>query len=328
MNRSYILELYHKYLSGRASKEEIDLLLRHYELFDSEPDGLELLSNLEKVVIRDEIEAEISQRISASEKSGVLLNNKRTLWITGLTVAASILIFFALSFFQDTIKQTAAEPVVSKLTREKENRLIRLPDGSTVIISPGSKLNYPSSFDGLSKREVYLDGQAYFDIKHNSLKPFVIYTGKLKTTVLGTAFNINAWADSDDITVTVARGKVKVEDINNNTLGVLTPNRQIKYDKVNTKSIEKAVQSTEYLKWKEEEDLLLSDVSVAEAAELLEDRYKVKIAISDNQIKSKRFTTIVRKGEELDRILHSISEFNNASYNYDKDKNSVVIDAK
>lgn len=328
MNRSYILELYHKYLSGRASKEEIDLLLRHYELFDSEPDGLELLSNLEKVVIRDEIEAEISQRISASEKSGVLLNNKRTLWITGLTVAASILIFFALSFFQDTIKQTAAEPVVSKLTREKENRLIRLPDGSTVIISPGSKLNYPSSFDGLSKREVYLDGQAYFDIKHNSLKPFVIYTGKLKTTVLGTAFNINAWADSDDITVTVARGKVKVEDINNNTLGVLTPNRQIKYDKVNAKSIEKAVQSTEYLKWKEEEDLLLSDVSVAEAAELLEDRYKVKIAISDNQIKSKRFTTIVRKGEELDRILHSISEFNNASYNYDKDKNSVVIDAK
>lgn len=328
MNRSYILELYHKYLSGRASKEEIDLLLRHYELFDSEPDGLELLSNLEKVVIRDEIEAEISQRISASEKSGVFLNNKRTLWITGLTVAASILIFFALSFFQDTIKQTAAEPVVSKLTREKENRLIRLPDGSTVIISPGSKLNYPSSFDGLSKREVYLDGQAYFDIKHNSLKPFVIYTGKLKTTVLGTAFNINAWADSDDITVTVARGKVKVEDINNNTLGVLTPNRQIKYDKVNTKSIEKAVQSTEYLKWKEEEDLLLSDVSVAEAAELLEDRYKVKIAISDNQIKSKRFTTIVRKGEELDRILHSISEFNNASYNYDKDKNSVVIDAK
>lgn len=328
MNRSYILELYHKYLSGRASKEEIDLLLSHYELFDSEPDGLEFLSNFEKTVVRDEIEAEISQRISASERSGRLPDNKRTLWITGLTVAASILIFFTISFFQDPIKQNSAEPVVSKLTQEKENRLIRLPDGSTVIISSGSKLNYPSSFDGLSKREVYLDGQAYFDIKHNSLKPFVIYTGKLKTTVLGTAFNINAWADSDDIIVTVARGKVKVEDIHNNTLGVLTPNRQIKYDKVNTKSIEKAVQSTEYLKWKEEEDLLLSDVSVAEAAELLEDRYKVKIAISDNQIKSKRFTTIVRKGEALDKILHSISEFNNASYNYDMDKNSVVIDAK
>lgn len=328
MNRFYILELYHKYLSGRASKEEIDLLLSHYELFDSEPDGLELLSSHEKSVVRDEIEAKVSQRISASEKSGGLLNNRSTLIITGFTVAASILIFFAFTFFQDPIKQHTVEPVFSKFKRERENRLIRLPDGSTVIISSGSKLNYPSSFDGLSKREVYLDGQAYFDIKHNSLKPFVIYTGKLKTTVLGTAFNINAWADSDDITVTVARGKVKVQDLHNNTLGVLTTNKQIKYDKVNTKSVENIVQSTEYLKWKEEEDLLLSDVSVAEASELLEDRYRVKISITDNQIKSKRFTTLVRKGEVLDKILHSICVFNNASYNYDKDNNSVVIDSK
>lgn len=328
MNRSYILELYHKYLAGKASKEERELLLSHYELFDSESDGLDSLSDLEKKVIRDEIEEEIRQKISAAEKTVNSLSKKRYLWMTGITVAASLLIFFSISIVQNTSnKPHVSGSVLSRLTQEKENRLIRLPDGSSVIISAGSKLNYPSSFDGLAKREVYLDGEAYFDVKHNSVKPFVIYTGKLKTTVLGTAFNISAWSDSDDITVTVARGKVKVEDLDNKTIGVITPNHQIKYDKINTHIVEKEVNSPEYLKWKEE-DLLLSDVSVAEAAELLEDRYKVKIHISDNQIKSKRFTTIVRKEESLDKILNSISEFNDAVYSYDNDKSSIIINSK
>ena len=328
MNRSYILELYHKYLSGKASKEERELLLRHYELFDSESDGLDLLSDLEKAVIRDEIEEGIRQKISAAEKRDTAsMFKKRHLWITGIAVAASLLLFFNISMFQNSPEHHTRDSVLSGLTREKENRLIRLPDGSSVIISAGSKLNYPSSFDGLAKREVYLDGQAYFDIKHNSAKPFVIYTGKLKTTVLGTAFNISAWSNSDDITVTVTRGKVKVEDEDNRTIGVIIPDHQIKYDKVNTNIVEKKVKSPEYLKWKEE-DLLLSDVSVAEAAELLEDRYKVKIHISDNQIKSKRFTTIIRKEEVLDKILNSISEFNGAVYHYDPDKSSIVIDSK
>ncbi|MBM3401367.1 MAG: DUF4974 domain-containing protein [Bacteroidetes bacterium] len=325
MNKSFISEFYKKYLRGKASKEEQDLLLSHYELFESAPNGLDELSETEKILLKGEIELKIRARIPSSQEPDKNLITPRALWISGLAVAASLLLFFTFSFFQNSSEPGLREFQVSKLTEFKDNRLIHLPDGSTVIISAGSKLNYPSSFDGLSKREVYLDGQAYFDVKHNSLKPFIIYTGKLKTTVLGTAFNISAWANSKDITVTVSRGKVKVEDIDNKTIGVLIPNRQIKYDKIKTISVEKIVESAEYLKWKEEEDLLLSDVSVAEAAELLEDRYQVKITISDNQIKSNRFTTMVRKGEDLDKILRSIAEFNEAKYQYDKDKATVLI---
>jgi len=87
------------------------------------------------------------------------------------------------------------------------------------------------------------------------------------------------------------------------------------------------VNAPEYLEWKEQ-DLLLSDVTVAEAAKLLESRYKVEIRIADDSIRSKRFTTIVRKGETLDQILKSISEFNEAVYKYDADKTLVTLDAK
>jgi ferric-dicitrate binding protein FerR (iron transport regulator) len=110
-------------------------------------------------------------------------------------------------------------------------------------------------------------------------------------------------------------------------LGVITPNQQITYDKINRNIIQKVVNAPEYIEWKEQ-DLLLSDVTVAEAAMLLESRYEVEILINDDSIRSKRFTTIVRKGETLDQILRSISEFNEAVYQYSDDRSSITISSK
>ncbi|MEJ7692191.1 DUF4974 domain-containing protein [Daejeonella sp.] len=87
------------------------------------------------------------------------------------------------------------------------------------------------------------------------------------------------------------------------------------------------VNRPEYLEWKEQY-LLLSDVTVAEDAKLLESRYEVKIKISDDRIGSKRFTTVVRKGETLEEILKSISEFNEAVYKYDLEKAVITLDSK
>jgi ferric-dicitrate binding protein FerR (iron transport regulator) len=125
----------------------------------------------------------------------------------------------------------------------------------------------------------------------------------------------------------VSRGKVRVDDQNNRTLGVITPNQQITYDKINRNIIQKVVNAPEYIEWKEQ-DLLLSDVTVAEASRLLESRYEVEILINDDSIRSKRFTTIVRKGETLDQILRSISEFNEAVYQYSDDRSSITINSK
>lgn len=122
----------------------------------------------------------------------------------------------------------------------------------------------------------------------------------------------------------MSRGKVRIEDQNKRTLGVITPNQQISYDKNNRSIVQKVVNASEYLEWMEQ-DLFLSDVTVDEAARLLEGRYKVKILINDDSIRSKRFTTIVRKGETLDQILKSISEFNEAVYQYSDDRSLITI---
>lgn len=328
MDKKYFSELLNKYLKHEASEEECDLLVKHYNLFESEPDIFDTMSQNQKADIRNEIENKIWDEIFNDEISTkeVTSSNHRP-WINFISFAAILLIILSTGFYFFRNEPVKPANSISRQTTIKENRLIQLPDGSTVILRPGAKLNYPSSFDGLAKREVYLDGQAYFDIKHNSLKQFIIHTGKLKTIVLGTAFEINAWSDNSSIQVTVSRGKVRVEDQNNTTIGIITPNQQITYDKTSKNVVQKVVNAPEYLEWKEH-DLLLSDVTVAEAAKLLESRYKVEIIISDDSVRSKRFTTIVRKGETLEQILKSMSEFNEAVYQYDVDKGVITMDSK
>src|SRR5688572_8298430 len=104
-------------------------------------------------------------------------------------------------------------------------QFLRLPDGSTVLLNEGSKLEYPITFSG-DTREVFLQGEGYFDIQHNPSKPFVVKTANVTTTVLGTAFNVKAFPSEKHITVTVTRGKVKVSK-DEKVLGVITHDQQI-----------------------------------------------------------------------------------------------------
>lgn len=328
MDKKHFIDLLNKYLKQEATKEECDFLLSHYNLFDHEPKIWDSLTDEKKLELKSEIDYNIRNIIST--ETNLIKNNRsfnRKIWISIASIAAILFIVFAGDLYFTDQKHFNKSSVISRFSRVKENRLIQLPDGSTVIVSPGSKLNYPSSFDGLTKREVYLDGQAYFDVKHNPSKPFIIYTGKLKTVVLGTAFEINAWSDESDIRVTVSRGKVKVQDRNNRILRIISPNQQITYNTLNENIIHKVVNLPEYLAWKDH-DLILSDVTISEASALLEDRFQVKILIGDDHLKSKRFTTTVLKGEKIETILNSITEFNDAKFTYDIDKSEVVISSK
>ncbi|HXH99397.1 MAG TPA: FecR domain-containing protein [Sphingobacteriaceae bacterium] len=323
MEKSEFLELLKRYLHNRATPEEQEFLLSYYNLFDLEPEVIALLDNKQKEEIRERMQKEIWKNIALSEKPENKLVFFTRTRMARMAAAAVILLISTAVLLHFTGKKSPEAVQVVKAVERTEHRLIRLPDGSTVIVNKGSRLNYPSSFDGKNKREVYLEGQAYFDVKHNASKPFIVHTGNLETTVLGTAFNIKAWPADADITVTVTRGKVQVDD-NHKLLGVILPNEQITYNKPRESANQKTVENQSYLTWKDQ-DILFDDVTVADAAELLEERFKVSILFKDEQSRSKRFTTIFHKEESLDQVLVSICEFNNAAYSYNKEKGTVVI---
>jgi ferric-dicitrate binding protein FerR (iron transport regulator) len=326
MDKQYFLELLHKYLNDKATDEEQQFLVKYYDLFSNEPDIISLLSDEQREKLKKEIGVSIWENIDKHIETDRKIAPLRP-WLLRITAAAAIIGICGFGFLFLRHKAGIKPDALYATHKQKPNLFLVLPDGSRVILSYGSKLSYASSFAGLAKREVYLIGEAFFDIKHDNLKPFIVHAGKVETTVLGTAFDVRAMPGDKTITVTVTRGKVKVSD-NNRLLGIIIPNQQITFNRQRSVSIQNTVDARTCTIWTAQGDLYFENVTFGEAAKVLEERFKVKILFTDQLVQSKRFTSTFDKSASLDHALKSICEFNDASYSYDKEKTTITISNK
>lgn len=251
-----------------------------------------------------------------------------TIWYK---VAAAAIVIIAMStwLYLDRTIQTAVpimthvKPVKIEKSDKPLRRFINLPDGSSVILNQNSNIELSNAFNQNGKREVYLTGEAYFDITHDDEKPFIVHTGKIFTTVLGTAFNIKSSPGNKTVTVTVTRGKVKVGD-DSKTYNVIVPDEQMIFDQDLTSHIVMPVKAESVIGWTNE-DIYFDDVSIKDVAKQLQERFKVSIVFSKEQIKACKFSATFLKGQSLEQILNVISEFNQIEYLY-KDAKTIVLD--
>lgn len=325
MDKHYFIRLLRKYLKGEATEAEQRVVIDYYDLFRNEPDILDLLAPEDREKLKSLLRNRIWKSIEKHEQSQHKLR-PMIHWQRGVAAAAVLALFVIPLFFLN--KGPVETQEVSSLVnnQQKENQFIQLDDGSKIMLSPGSKLDYPASFEGVKKREVYLEGQAFFDIRKDAARPFVVHTGKLETLVLGTAFNVNAFESDDNITVTVTRGRVQVSN-GGKVLGIITPDEQLVYDKHKARVVQNAVDPNIYIHWKDE-DVFFDNLPVTAAAKFLEEKFNVQISIIDETIGAKYFTATFTSKQTLDQALKSICEFNGAVYEYDKNKAAVVINAK
>ncbi len=326
MDKQYFLELLHKYINDKATDEEQQFLVKYYDLFSAEPDVISLLNDDQKAKIKEEIHTSIWENIDKQTDvdKKVIPLKARILKIAAAAIVMGICGIGVLFLH----KKSALKPApLYAAQKQKPNRFLVLPDGSRVILSYGSKLSYASSFDGLTIREVYLTGEAFFDIKHNNLKPFIVHTGKVQTTVLGTAFDVKAVPGDKTISVTVTRGRVKVSN-DDKVLGIIVPNQQITFDTQKSTSSQNNIEAKNYTTWIAQNDLSFEDVTFGEAAKILGDRFKVKILFTDQSIQSKHFTSTFARSASLEQELKTICEFNDAFYTYNKAKTAITISSK
>jgi transmembrane sensor len=133
------------------------------------------------------------------------------------TAVASAVIVLSISTYHAFNRSVFSKPeITSTITYNKDIRLLSLPDGTRVWLNENSEIEYPKSFSG-KERTVTLKGEAFFEVKRDPSHPFVISSGAIKTTVLGTSFNIKAYGDKQP-EVNVRTGKVKVESSQNTVL--------------------------------------------------------------------------------------------------------------
>jgi ferric-dicitrate binding protein FerR (iron transport regulator) len=191
--------------------------------------------------------------------------------------------------------------VTRKITERSEYKYIVLPDSTKVWLNAASTLEFPSDFDK-DKREVRLSGEAYFDVQHAENAPFIIHTGKVSTTVLGTAFNIKAYPGQENIIVSVSHGKVRV-NYGDKAPAMLTQGQQLKVNEVTESAITKKAALVETAPWK--------DGSLAYDGETMEDIvadlvrvYNVNIRIDNKAISVINISTSFRRDIGIKEALH------------------------
>jgi ferric-dicitrate binding protein FerR (iron transport regulator) len=184
-----------------------------------------------------------------------------------------------------------------------------LPDSTQVWLNAASTLDFPRSFDG-KKREVYLVGEAYFDVKHADKVPFVIYTGKVSTEVLGTAFNIKAYPNLEKITISVQRGKVKV-NYADKQVSVLNHGEQVSIRNKDWRIQQKTIGDEASSPWQQGK-LVYDDYTIDDIISDLERVYDAKIIIAAPDIKMWRISTSFKRENGIQPALEVLCKLADA----------------
>jgi transmembrane sensor len=143
---------------------------------------------------------------SASKGRGLLRQFTRI--AAAVVIAISLTGGLFLLFRQPSPRKTASKNI-TLTTQDGQVKNIVLADGTHILLNGGSSLRFPENFNG-DTREVYLDGEAFFDVSKDNVRPFIIHSPLVSTTVLGTSFNMRSASREQVAAIAVATGKIKV----------------------------------------------------------------------------------------------------------------------
>jgi ferric-dicitrate binding protein FerR (iron transport regulator) len=330
-----------KYISGEASvreRREIEVWINadpiHAELLEELQDiwstkenvewdvdgawntlSIELTDERETMLkLLDTTESEVPHKSYSFSRSG----NK--LWKLAIAASLALVVGVLASVYLLLEPSVVDEPpAMQQLIVEKgERSQFKLSDGTQVWLNSDSRLKVPSQFNG-DVREVYLKGEAFFDVAPNSDKPFVIQAGESVTTVLGTEFNVRAYPNEEE-QVVVKEGKVTfgsrdakeaAPELKKNKMGILSRNNELTVNEVSDLE--------SYISWTEGK-LIFKDTPLHEVAKKLERRYDVECTIEDPSLKGRTVTATFQE-ENITEILNIITL--SVGISYEKRKQSI-----
>jgi hypothetical protein len=193
-----------------------------------------------------------------------------------------------------------------------------LGDGSIVTLRPQSELKYPATFT--TRREVYLSGQAFFDVKRDEHRPFLVYANEVTTKVLGTSFLVTAYPHEGHITVAVKTGRVAVfkpgQDRVTPQTGhevILAPNQEAIYNKSNDALVSQAVEQPAALILPPAQKVRYEAAPVTQVLEDLIKTYGVDIRYNAADLADYTLTTTLSE-QSLDNRIGIICKAIGATY--------------
>lgn len=183
--------------------------------------------------------------------------------------------------------------------------VLLLADGSRVWLNSDSELKYPVSFTK-QKREVFLSGEAYFEVSRNKEKPFIVHTSIGSVKVLGTAFNVRDYNDEKRVVTTLAEGCVYYQSYSQTERSVvLHPGHQVADTPDNGQLKVEAVDLKEFTGWKDGL-YIFKDLTLEEMMKTVERNYDVSVFFTNEKIKKLRFSGDLQKYGKIEDFLKFI----------------------
>jgi len=301
-----------RYLKGQLSSSELESF-RQY-LTQEKLEELEqlMLQDWEtNLVQQDEVGTELSQEMLHKIKQQIGQDQpvRKLIPRRSWQIAAG---FALLTVLVATLWNLAQAQPTLVANNTKEIKKVTLEDGSVVWLNQETELSYLMT---AKKRILTLTGEAFFEVTKDPKRPFVVQTGKLSTTALGTSFNIDAFPEDERVEVSLVTGKVAIEvkEGNSNKKLLLQPGEQVHYQTISGKMIKNSFQTSDETAWREGQ-LVLQKMPLNLALNQISRLYTAEFRFDTLLLKKCIVTSTFNKADPIDEVLSVILFSSNLSY--------------
>ncbi len=321
-----VVELFRRYFSGEASMREQNSI----EIWNPIENEEELMSD--KRLEKDCDTALVWNAVSTELKFNINHNRNRfhirnihhyaAAAVLFILLGGGILFYTQHNAFNQPEYGVMADANSFFQTTDVQTKQITLPDGSKIHLNRGTKLSYASDKFNRRQREVWLTGEAFFEVAKNPDKPFIIHTGDMVTTVRGTSFNVKAYPQLNENVVSVKTGKVEIS-AQNAVLAMLTPGKQVIYNASTGKSDTQEVNLSEIAAWSDGR-LVLNNASITELKLRIKQQFGAEVQINTQTLESVKMNAVFYKDATLQNVMEIISGLYGIRYEITKSGNVII----
>lgn len=309
-------DLLQRYVEGNVSPEEADAVV---DWLDADPEHVKEFMALHKVY---DMTVMNQEAFPHEANEGKRRTRMPPFVVELLKVAAIVLLVLGIQQVVDYRREEAAPPLFQTLYVPAGQRAeLLLPDSTRVWLNAHSRLVYPVTFER-GTRSVELEGEAYFDVKRNEQAPFLVKTSKMNVRVLGTEFNVSAYAEEKGFAVALLRGSVELETDGQTDVYRMRPGEQVRY--VDGKYESSPIEELDYFKWKEGL-ICFRNQPISEIMEKLSLYFDIQIDVLNKDLLDEYYTGKFRTKDGVEQVLKVLQLEHRFRYEKNNEQNKITI---
>lgn len=309
----------YRYFEGMASREEEEAVYRWLDASaGNEEDLLKEREFFDAMILAGSAEDAKEKKVEVQKHFGIRIHSfVREM----LKVAAVVAITLACGLYfhlADKKELLSAMNTISVPVGQRVN--LKLPDGTLVWLNASSEIVYPAVFSG-GKREVQLNGEAYFEVTHNVENPFVVRTERCDIEVLGTKFNVDAYSGSNDFSTALMEGSVKVTGNDSSSRPVLLkPDQEVRLK--DGRLMVSSISDYDQFRWREGL-VCFKDVAFNELMTRFEKCYGIQIIVENKHLEEYTCSGKFRISDGVDNALRILQR--DARYTFERNEDNSII---